>query len=66
MDDQIGIRPVRPEDAEMLHAIRLRPSVLAGTLRCPRTGWPTSAPGWSRLARTNIRSSPRRAATRSA
>ncbi len=35
MDDQIGIRPVRPEGAEALHVIHLRPSVLAGTLALP-------------------------------
>jgi len=35
MDEPIVIRPVRPEDAEALYAIRLQPSVVAGTLALP-------------------------------
>lgn len=35
MDEPILIRPLRPEDAEALHGIRLQPSVLAGTLALP-------------------------------
>jgi hypothetical protein len=31
----ILLRPVRPEDVEAIHALRLQPSVLAGTLALP-------------------------------
>ena len=35
MDEPILIRPLRPGDSEPLHAIRLQPSVVAGTLALP-------------------------------
>ncbi|HZO31180.1 MAG TPA: GNAT family N-acetyltransferase [Chloroflexota bacterium] len=35
MSSEVEIRPVRPEDAEAVHALRLLPSVIDGTMAIP-------------------------------
>ena len=35
MSSEVEIRPIRPEDAEAIHALRLLPSVIDGTMAIP-------------------------------